>query len=481
MLSSIVDNQRLKEKCQIFTPIDIVTQMLDLANYKEKLYGKKILENSCGNGEILAQIVQRYIDSCKKQHKSRKAIKAGLEKDIVAYEIDKKRILECTIRLNNIAEEYKIPQVNWDIRCEDFLKSNNKETFDFVIGNPPYIAYPDLPTEIQSFVKTKFKTCQKGKFDYSYAFIEKSYQILSNKGTLIYIIPSNIFKNVFASNLRQLIKSDIKTIIDFPTDSVFKKVLVSPAIINIVKGTNSMTLSYTSNKVTRIISKKSLGEKWVFFDGNQNIGKRLGDDFKVSSSVATLLNDAFVLKGGTFEKNYYILDKFKIEIDLLRKAASPKNKKYHKFKEYIIFPYYYDNNGKLAHYSEEEMLLRFPCAMEYLESYRNRLEMRNSDKNALWFEYGRSQALQNLNQQVILISSVISSCTQAYLLEKGEIPYSGLYIIPKGHMPLDDLLSILNSDDFRKYVNGVGVCVSGTSKRVTPSDIENYIFDIKSH
>lgn len=76
---------------------------------------------------------------------------------------------------------------------------------------------------------------QKGKFDYSYAFIEKSYHWLSNDGILVYIIPSNIFKNVFASELRTLIKPDIEVIVDFPTDSVFKKVLVSPAIIKIVK------------------------------------------------------------------------------------------------------------------------------------------------------------------------------------------------------------------------------------------------------
>ena len=79
---------------------------------------------------------------------------------------------------------------------------------------------------------------------------------------------------------------------------------------------------------------------------------------------------------------------------------------------------------------------------------------------------------------MIMISSVISNCTQAYLLEKEEIPYSGLYIVPTGNISLEFLISILNSESFKKYINSVGVCVSGTSKRVTPSDIENFVFEI---
>lgn len=478
MSLSIIENQRLKDKCQIFTPPDIVEKMLNLANYKDNLFGKKVLENSCGNGEILSQIVERYIKSCTKQHLSSKLIQEGLERDIVAYEIDKNLILECIEKLNQITEKYRISQINWNIRCEDFLKSEKLEKFDFVIGNPPYIAYSDLPSDVQKYVKNNFETCKKGKFDYSYAFIERSYQWLSSDGVLVYIIPSNIFKNVFALELRTLIKSDIEVIVDFPTDSVFKKVLVSPAIIKIVKAKKTEILHYMVGDSIRLLEKNSLGEKWIFnSDGTVN-GIRLGDYFKTASSVATLLNEAFVVRNGIIEDEYYKVDHFKIEMKLLKKAASPKNKKYKKFEEYIIFPYFYDENGKLQHYSENEIYNKFPCAMKYLESFKDKLKKRKSDKKTLWFEYGRSQALQNVNQKMIMISSVISNCTQAYLLEKEEIPYSGLYIVPTGNISLDFLVPILNSESFKKYINSVGVCVSGTSKRVTPSDIENFVFEI---
>ena len=230
-MPSVIENKRIKEKCQIFTPAQTVSEMLDMAGYNENLFGKKVLENSCGNGEVLIQIVQRYINDCKKKRFSKTKIKIGLETDIVAYEIDDERINECINRLNIIAKEYKLEDVKWNINNLDFIITQTEDNYNYIIGNPPYIAYPDLPQSVQTYLKNNFTTCKKGKFDYSYAFIEKSYNCLSNGGVLVYIIPSNIFKNVFANNLRELIKNDLQTIVDFPDKQVFDKVLVSPAII----------------------------------------------------------------------------------------------------------------------------------------------------------------------------------------------------------------------------------------------------------
>lgn len=68
----------MNKKCQVFTPEDYVKELLDSIEYKHDLYGKKILENSCGDGNILVAIVQRYIDNCKEKGMSRTRIKNGL-------------------------------------------------------------------------------------------------------------------------------------------------------------------------------------------------------------------------------------------------------------------------------------------------------------------------------------------------------------------------------------------------------------------
>ena len=60
-MGSVIENEKTKEKCQIFTPDDIVKSMLNHLGYSDHLYGKTILESSCGTGQFLKEIVIRYI------------------------------------------------------------------------------------------------------------------------------------------------------------------------------------------------------------------------------------------------------------------------------------------------------------------------------------------------------------------------------------------------------------------------------------
>ena len=45
------------KKCQIFTPKKTVAYMLDQIGYTEQVFGKRIVDNSCGNGQILIEVV----------------------------------------------------------------------------------------------------------------------------------------------------------------------------------------------------------------------------------------------------------------------------------------------------------------------------------------------------------------------------------------------------------------------------------------
>lgn len=477
---SVIDNPRIKEKCQIFTPSNIVCQMLDLAGYKDDVIGKSILENSCGDGEFLVQIVERYISAAISRKFPSAQIRIGLERDIVAYDIDEILIKTAKERLNDIALKYNLTAVNWNIQKHSFLESDITGHYDYIIGNPPYIAYPDLPETEQLTLRNSFDSCKKGKFDYCYAFIEKSYKMLSAGGKLVYIIPSNIFKNVFADELRNLIKQDLVEIVDYPQDQIFDNVLVSPAIIAINKGSNSSLLSYSvvkgKQKELHLISKNGLSKKWVF-DGKSIGGRKIGDYFKVSNTIATLCNDAFILKNGHVCGKYYYIGNECVEIGVLRKATSPKSKRYSKAQnEYIIFPYYYNEARELKRYDEDEFKKQFPHAFKYLKKYEKKLAERDADKSANWYEFGRSQALQHIGQRKLIISSVISEDTISYLVEADEISYAGLFITPTGDISLEVIREKINSPAFREYASRVGVSVSGSSKRITAKDLEAFTF-----
>lgn len=129
-------------------------------------------------------------------------------------------------------------------------------------------------------------------------------------------------------------------------------------------------------------------------------------------------------------------------------------------------------------YEENTFKSRFPIAYEHLNAFKDRLIRRDSDKSAQWYEYGRSQALSHLNQEKLLISTVITNAVEVYYLAADDIPYSGIYItVSDGKSSLQDALSILRSDAFWEYISNQGLSVSGKSKRITCRDINDYQFE----
>ena len=211
----------MASNCQIPTPQKYVQQMLDYVDYSKKLYGKKVLENSCGEGNILLEVVKRYIESAKSEKHSAEEIKNGLNKDIEAYEIDKECIEKCKNRLNKLAASYGIEGIEWNIKNNDFLKEDVQNRYDFIIGNPPYITYHDMDDSQREFLKKSFSTCNNGRFDYCYAFIEASLKTLKNRGKMVYLVPCSIMTNKFAGDLRVKLSKYITEIYDYRTIKIF--------------------------------------------------------------------------------------------------------------------------------------------------------------------------------------------------------------------------------------------------------------------
>lgn len=218
--------------------------MLDSIGYDSNIFGKKVIENACGDGNILQEIVRRYIqDGLNNQH-SLVEIKEGLENDIYGAEIDKVHYWNCIRNLNSLVSNYGISNVSWNILNLDILKHSFNFQFDYVIGNPPYISYNDLDSETRLFLKNNFTSCEKGKFDYYYAFIEKSIDLLNSNGKLIYLIPNNFFKNVSGKRLRELVLPFLTDVYDYTTHKLFKNVLTSSSIICLNKSTDIEKFNY---------------------------------------------------------------------------------------------------------------------------------------------------------------------------------------------------------------------------------------------
>lgn len=478
-MGSVIENEKIKKKCQIFTPDDIVRGMLNNLGYSDHLYGKTILESSCGNGQFLKEIVIRYIKDCESRGLSRTKIKNGLGRDIFGIELDPVRYQECIDVLDSITDKFNLKRVNWQIKQADALREPYSCTFDFVVGNPPYVSYWDLDISEREYVEKNYTVCQFGAWDYSYAFLQNGFSHLNAAGKMAYIVPNSIFKTKSGRHIRALLRCNLIKVFDYTSTNVFGKALTSPAIIIVDQSAQSQQVIYQDlSKNTKLsVERSTLVDEWLFGCQVQasNLTHKFGEYFRVATGVATQRNEVYVLSDYADEGEYLICNGQKIEKSAVRKAASPRGKAKGST-EYIIFPYYY-SDGELKRYEEKSYKEKFPFTYAYLESYKETLDERDADKNAQWFEYGRSQALTHINQNKILISTVITGKIRAYPLETDEIPYSGLFITVKDRpdaLPLTEAMAILNSSEFLQYLEPRGINARGKSIRIIADTIADY-------
>lgn len=472
----------MASNCQIPTPQKYVQQMLDYADYSKKLYGKKVLENSCGEGNILLEVVKRYIESAKIEKYSAEEIKIGLNKDIEAYEIDKECIEKCKNRLNKLAASYGIEGIEWNIKNNDFLKEDVKNRYDFIIGNPPYITYHDMDDSQREFLKRSFSTCNNGRFDYCYAFIEASLKTLKNRGKMVYLVPCSIMTNKFAGDLRVKLSKYITEIYDYRTIKIFSQALTSSVIIVCENLTKKSDLKYhlvKENTIFEIERKKLTDAKWSVTRDDNNIGVKFSDFFEVKNSVATLLNEAFIFKEYERRDDYYIIDEYKIEEELVKDAASIKSLSRGENRYKIIFPYRIED-GKRKDYSEREFEDKFPGAVRYLKQFEDKLKKRKKDKNTLWFQYGRSQAITSVTGNKLIIPMVITKEVHVYEVGENAVPYAGYFIKCRenSRLGLQDAKRILESKDFYEYVKICGTPTTASSYRISVNDIKKYKINI---
>ena len=462
--------------CQVVTPRKYVIQMLDFIRYKENIFDKRVLENSCGEGNILLEVVKRYIKDAKKQGMNDIEIIKGIERNIVGYEIDEDKIEICINRLNDFTKKLGFQNINWNIHREDFLKCS-KDKYDFIIGNPPYITYHNLDEIEREYLRNHFISCKDGRFDYSYAFVEASIEALDKNGKLVYLLPYSVIKNKFADKLRTYISPYITDIYDYTGIKIFPDAITSSVILVMQK---AIKYHLIKNNQERKILRTKLSGKWNLTEENRTVGKRFGDYFEVCNSVATLYNKAYLIERYEEIDECFLVNGHPIEKQIVYPAISMKSYNSNKDKDIktlILFPYSVKNE-QVQHFSAEEFETNYPMAAKHLKLYENNLKKRKSDDKALWFEYGRSQAISKVFGCKLIIPMVITNHVSVCYAQKDEIPYAGYFIKCKqnSNMTLSQANEILESEIFYQYVKDCGTPTTPTSYRISVNDIKEYRF-----
>jgi hypothetical protein len=197
-------------KGEVFTPIELVNEMLD--NISESVWRNPesiFLDPCMGKGTFLIEIVRRLTY-------------------IYGYtEVDaKSRVYGYDVRVKYVNHLQRRGFVN--VRHKDFLSEIIKMEFDSVVGNPPYQENMD---------NGKSKGGGKGGDKNLYSkFIKKSFEVLKNQGSLFFLVPPAIFSPKNAN--RDILLSDDNNLklVKFFDKNPFPNVNTNVCYFNIVKG-----------------------------------------------------------------------------------------------------------------------------------------------------------------------------------------------------------------------------------------------------
>ena len=184
------------------------------------------------------------------------------------------------------------------INFTDFLLVSIPKKYKTIIGNPPYSIYGSINIYIK--------------------FIEKCFNLLTNKGELIFIVPSNFFRISTAKKLRDLmlLNGNFTHIYFFKNENLFIDANISVLIFRYVK-------TFKLNKITLVnnISKKLINKNgYIYFmDLNTDKCNYISDFFSLHTGYASgcdsifknkkLGNTQVLYNEGKFE-NCIIIEKF---------------------------------------------------------------------------------------------------------------------------------------------------------------------------
>ncbi len=486
---------------QVFTPNWIITEILDLVGYNnESILDKYILEPSSGDGAFLLEIVNRYLSICLTNKISISKIKERLETYIYGVELDEVEYSKSIQNLNQlVSNRLGISEsINWKIYNQntlDFYK-NYLLFFDFIVGNPPYIRIHNLDLNTKETLKQDF-LFSEGTIDIYLSFFEMGFKMLKSDGYLGYITPNSYLHNSSYDLFREYLKNEriVKTLIDFKAHKIFKGFSTYTAITIIDKFSNKNHFEYKElidDKIETVnnIKFETLNKNdWSFantddevFLANLENGKNctVKDFFDVQYGFATLRDKIFIAKTTFYNNELVYFNGKLIEKSILKKVIKGS-----RFKgkinenEQILFPYQLEDK-RYKVISEQKLMTVYPHAYTYLLENKEELESRDMDKNAKWYEFGRSQGVQSIHNEKIVLSTLVNGQIDYYKVPDDVLMYSGLFIIKNKHYSEWSIIeNTLKSDEFYKYIRLTGKDFSGGYKSVTSKQIKE--FKIKAY
>ncbi len=459
----------VKQHGRVYTPYYLVNSILDFGGYNNNyLLQKHVIDNSCGDGAFLIEIVRRYCTFFLNQEQSLSRLKHDLETYIHGIELDSDEKNACISNLNHVVEQYGIIDVNWDILNADTLTIDQYNgRMDFVFGNPPYVRVHNLEENYAS-VK-KFKFAEGGMTDLYIVFFEIGFNMLAENGKMCLITPSSWLNSLAGKSLREYIwfHHNLTGVIDLEHFQPFEATtytLIS-RFNRTIRVNNIDYYVYDGIKKEMCFQDKLMYDeiligKNYYFSNKESLIllKNIKSTYcypyvSVKNGFATLADKIFI---GDFDFK-------KGTIDILKASTGKWSR--------CIYPY--DNIGKPLPLND---FMKNESAYYHLLSHKDRLSKgRDIEEDKYWYLFGRTQALRDVSQKKYAINTIIKDINSIRLeyIPEGCGIYSGLYILTD--IEFDTIKQLLLSKDFISYISLLKNYKSGGYYTFSSKDLEQFL------
>ena len=139
-------------------------------------------------------------------------------------------------KYSKVKDSDQQPFILWQLYFPKVFKE--KQGFDIVIGNPPYVDSEEMTRSmpIEREIYSKNFLCAKGNWDLFVLFIEKGINLVRANGVQTYIVPNKLVSAPYTTKLRQFMsKNQILEIKDYSNVNVFKSAAVYPVVYRLKK------------------------------------------------------------------------------------------------------------------------------------------------------------------------------------------------------------------------------------------------------
>jgi len=228
----------------INTRREVVDFILDLVGYTadQPLTQRRLLEPSFGSGDFLLPAIERLLHSWAASGQLDDPF-ATLAPCIRGVELHKETFenarAKVTAHLMNRGIQRSVAtrlSETWLVHG-DYLLADLPVSFDFVVGNPPYVRQELIPDVLLNEYRRRYSTVYD-RADLYIPFIERSLRCLVDRGVLGFICADRWMKNRYGGPLRALVAKDfrLKIYVDMTgTPAFHSEVIAYPAITVITR------------------------------------------------------------------------------------------------------------------------------------------------------------------------------------------------------------------------------------------------------